>query len=142
MGQDFEAGRPPAGRDGLYELVRKALAPHVGRETRKIVEHGNELHPDLGAIERQQGIPDVGVAIIFRPTQDAYVDEMAAALQLSMPFDAGVSGQDDISVMRIQQAIQEMTGSGRFPKKLIGAARAAMTQHQTVIAKMQAMLGR
>ena len=67
---------------------------------------------------------------------------MAAGLRLPMPFDAGVSGQDDIGVMRIQQVIQEMTGSGRFPKKLIGAARAAVAQHQTVIAKNQAMLGR
>ena len=56
MRQDFEAGRPPAGRDGFDELVRKALAPHVGREAEKIVNHGNELHSDIGPIERQQRI--------------------------------------------------------------------------------------
>ena len=64
--------------------------------------------------------------------------EQAVARKATGPGDTCVGGQNDVRVVIVAQLLEKVGGRGRFPKKLVRAARAAMGHQQAAAAQADA----
>ena len=44
----------------------------------------------------QQSVPDMGVAIVFRPAQDAHIHKPPPLRELSLPMNSRMRAQNDV----------------------------------------------
>ena len=93
-------------------------------------------------VRMQERVPDGGPAVIFRPAQNADVDEVPIAGQPPMPLDPRVRTENDVRLITFGQVLEEMGRSRRLPEKLVRAPRAAMTEEKAVTAQGQPELVR
>ena len=103
----------------------QAFLAHLRGQSAIIILYRDKL--DFKVRSRfQKSIPNVGTAVVFRPAQYAHIDEVTIVRQSPMPFEAGVRGQDHVGVVRRRQMVEEMRGTGRFPKEFVHPSRTAV----------------
>src|SRR5205809_2931090 len=124
--EDFQAGGPPSGEDGFDEFLGQSFSSHVLCQRPMIINHRNKFHLDLPGHKLQQGIPNIGGAIVLRTPQHSYIDPMLPRCDLPMPFDAGVRGADHICRCLCEQMAQKLVWTGRVPHEFIHLTRRAM----------------
>src|SRR5260370_10405297 len=126
-GQPLQAGRPPARQDRVDEVRRQSLWAHFGGEALVIVVYRHEFDAEVWP-RFEQRVPGVAPAIVLGPPQHTDVDEMPIARQVAVPFDAGVRRQNNVTIMRGCQMIEEVRGAGRFPEEFVHLPWAAVTE--------------
>src|SRR5687768_10957588 len=84
----------------------------------------------------EQGVPDVGLASVFRPAEYANVNTMSIVRQLSVPFDARVCAEHSIGLIILTEFFQQTVRRGAFPQKLIDLTWRAVTHVEAVPAQL------
>ena len=89
LGQDFQAGRPPAGLNRFNEFVRQAFHLHFTTEPVVIINDWMEVMLNAVSRDVQSGKPNIGCIIILRPSKDTNINKLPKA-SVGMPFDASM----------------------------------------------------
>jgi hypothetical protein len=72
-----------------------------------------------GVLSVDYGIHDRSLAIIWRPPNRATINEMLARGWFSMPMQPGMSSDDNVRVVFLEQPIEKGIGGGGLPEEFI-----------------------
>ncbi len=107
-----------------------------------VVDDRHELGPHSGGGLLQQGVPNVGRAVVFRAAQHAYVHPLTTMCKGPLPVNAGVGCQHQVGLVLIGQVVQEMSRRGRLPEKLVHLPWASMDEKHALGAPFESERGR
>src|ERR1019366_10112554 len=85
--QDLETGRPPAGLDRLDELAREPFAPHLARQARMVVVHGDELDGDFARALLEDREPHIRPSVVRGAPKRPHVDDAPARAPEALPLE-------------------------------------------------------
>ena len=103
--QNFQTGRPPAFENRLNEFLGEFFGTHFCGERGVIVVNRHEFNIQAAGAICQDGVPNLGRAIVLRPPQHADVDELPLLGKLALPLDTGVGGEHGVGTRLIGERV-------------------------------------